>query len=57
MLLLLLLYNFEKEVALEDSSFLWVLCFNHVRYYNIHIQNDNKFDWPVVGRWSAVPIT
>ena len=57
MLLLSLLYNFEKEVALEDSSFLWVLCFNHVRYYNIHIQNDNKFDWPVVGRWSAVPIT
>ena len=42
--------NFEKEVALEDSAFSWVLCLSHIRFYDIRTQIDSNVHWPGVGR-------
>ena len=34
-LLLAVFSDFEREAALENSAFLWVKCFIHIRYYDM----------------------
>ena len=45
-LLLIVLFDFKMEAALEDLIFGWLVCLTHIRYYDISMKNYNKFDWP-----------